>query len=131
MQLAEPPRAHMRVDGLGADVTVQAGSLVQFSVDAEPGRLTGQTGECWLAAQRADGSFHSYDLFEQTWKPGLRPLVIGTLTDVPAFVLLPLSGLPVGTYDLCFGYDTVADSQANLDTLIYRRTTLRIGPEVR
>ncbi|MCP4262629.1 MAG: hypothetical protein GY774_34765 [Planctomycetes bacterium] len=103
------PFADIKANGSDGPISVSATDTLSITVELQAGDWLGLNSDWWCAAQTPfappDNWYH-YNVVLGNWLPGFSVSYQGALVDLsPPFLVLSISGLPLGTYDFYFGVD--------------------------
>ena len=115
------PVADIKVNNSDDPITLYQNDTLTITVSLNNNGIT-NNADWWLAADTPFGLFFfTFDGWTDAWVPGYQ----GPLFYLDSFEVLnmPVSGLPVGTYTLYFGVDTLMDGNVTWDS-VYHDTVL-------
>lgn len=121
------PRPAIRINGMRQSYEAGTQELRRISLGMHAASMVGQRGDWWVVAASAQGLF-SLDLGTASWKTGLQPTYSGALQ---SFDYLPLpyeltNGLPPGSYQFYFGFDSVPNGNLDAAALVVDRVDLSV-----
>jgi hypothetical protein len=103
-------------------ITLYTDSWLQLTASLDAGSGSGTNADWWVAADTTYGMY--YYVYPDTWAyvtdiSAILPAAQGPLSDISPVELINTTGLPVGTYAVYFGVDTIMNGVLDFGNLYF------------
>ena len=131
--LPEIPRLAPEIDIKANDsdslLSLTSGTPASITVSLDPGNLSTQNADWWVAQATPSGTFNYYNLSAGAMVPGLSVTHQGPLFNLGTTNLLNTSDLSVGPHTFYFGVDLKMNGLLDMDSIYYDWVTVNVtGP---